>query len=213
MKKTPLDIKLERLQKAAEALSKPYVSEAQRRWAHTDAGKKALGGKDAVHHWDEETKGKKLPEKVKKDDMPPPPPPSSAGMSAGDLGDVATAGGTTTIGAQIGNPFGKSKEPFKEPKVGELFKSKPTHSHVGTCLDIGRKGTHLNRICSASDWDRMTTEESKPISHGEFITATNDKKIASKAIRFGKHPEHGFVWAEVNHPDKKGTIHHYYFKE
>jgi len=49
-----------------EFLSKPYSSEAQRRWAHTDAGKKALGGEAAVHEWDEATKGKHLPEKLEK---------------------------------------------------------------------------------------------------------------------------------------------------
>jgi len=47
-------------------LMKPYVSEAQRRWAHTPTGEKALGGKAGVHEWDEATKGKKLPEKVAK---------------------------------------------------------------------------------------------------------------------------------------------------
>jgi len=50
----------------AEPLMKPYKSDAQRKWAHTEAGTKALGGKAAVHHWDEETKGKKLPEHVAK---------------------------------------------------------------------------------------------------------------------------------------------------
>lgn len=51
-----------------ESLKKPYVSEAQRRWAHTPAGMKALGGKKAVEHWDKESKGKKLPERVSKSD-------------------------------------------------------------------------------------------------------------------------------------------------
>jgi hypothetical protein len=49
-----------------EPLKKPYVSEAQRRWAHTESGKEALGGEAGVHEWDKATKGKKLPEKVKK---------------------------------------------------------------------------------------------------------------------------------------------------
>jgi len=44
----------------------PYSSKAQMRWAHTAAGKKALGGEAGVHEWDEATKGKKLPEKVEK---------------------------------------------------------------------------------------------------------------------------------------------------
>lgn len=39
----------------------PYVSAAQERWAHTAAGKKALGSED-VHGKDEATKGTKLPE-------------------------------------------------------------------------------------------------------------------------------------------------------
>jgi hypothetical protein len=43
-----------------------YKSAAQRRWAHTQAGLKALGGKSAVHEWDEASKGKKLPEHAKK---------------------------------------------------------------------------------------------------------------------------------------------------
>jgi anti-sigma28 factor (negative regulator of flagellin synthesis) len=49
--------------KKLEVLQKPYVSEAQRRWAHTDSGMEALGGKAGVHEWDEATKGKKLPER------------------------------------------------------------------------------------------------------------------------------------------------------
>ncbi len=48
------------------SLSKVYASDAQRRWAHTPAGKKALGGEKAVAHWDKASKGKKLPEKVSK---------------------------------------------------------------------------------------------------------------------------------------------------
>jgi len=43
----------------------PFKSKAQERWAHTNAGTKALGGKKAVQEWDKESKGKKLPEKVK----------------------------------------------------------------------------------------------------------------------------------------------------
>jgi hypothetical protein len=49
-----------------EELKKPYKSDAQRKWAHTPKGKKALGGKKAVEHWDKASKGKKLPEKIEK---------------------------------------------------------------------------------------------------------------------------------------------------
>lgn len=44
----------------------PYKSERQRKWAHTKAGTRALGGKKAVEEWDNATKGKKLPKRVKK---------------------------------------------------------------------------------------------------------------------------------------------------
>ena len=54
------------LGKGEKPLLKPYSSDAQRRWAHTEKGTKALGGKAHVHEWDEATKGKKLPEHVAK---------------------------------------------------------------------------------------------------------------------------------------------------
>ena len=43
----------------------PYLSDSQRRWAHTDAGTKALGGASKVAEWDEASARKKLPEHVK----------------------------------------------------------------------------------------------------------------------------------------------------
>lgn len=39
----------------------PYVSDAQRRWAHTSEGTKALGGPAKVAEWDRASKGKDLP--------------------------------------------------------------------------------------------------------------------------------------------------------
>jgi hypothetical protein len=38
----------------------PYVSDSQRRWAHTPAGTKALGGAGKVAEWDAASKGKTL---------------------------------------------------------------------------------------------------------------------------------------------------------
>lgn len=52
--------------KKEETLFKPYHSEQQRKWAHTEAGKKALGGESKVAEWDKESKGKHLPQKVEK---------------------------------------------------------------------------------------------------------------------------------------------------
>lgn len=44
----------------------PFKSEAQRRWAHTKEGTKALGGKKAVAEWDKATGDRKLPKYAKK---------------------------------------------------------------------------------------------------------------------------------------------------
>lgn len=44
----------------------PYVSDQQRKWAHTKSGTKALGGKAKVAEWDAASKGKKLPKRVKR---------------------------------------------------------------------------------------------------------------------------------------------------
>ena len=44
----------------------PYQSNQQRKWAHTSAGMKALGGASKVAEWDAASKGMKLPKKVTK---------------------------------------------------------------------------------------------------------------------------------------------------
>ena len=49
-----------------------FKSEAQRAWAHTPEGMKALGGPDKVREWDEASKGKKLPDHVRKTKPKPP---------------------------------------------------------------------------------------------------------------------------------------------
>lgn len=42
----------------------PWKSDAQRRWGHSPAGLKALGGKKKVAEWDRASKGEDVPEKV-----------------------------------------------------------------------------------------------------------------------------------------------------
>lgn len=44
----------------------PFKSEAQRKWAMTKEGTKALGGKQAVQEWIRATGNKKLPPVVPK---------------------------------------------------------------------------------------------------------------------------------------------------
>jgi hypothetical protein len=48
----------------------PYASKKQQAWAHTESGKKALGGEEKVQEWDKATKQeggfKRLREKIGK---------------------------------------------------------------------------------------------------------------------------------------------------
>lgn len=44
----------------------PFVSDAQRRWGHSEAGMRALGGPAKVAEWDAATRGKVLPEHAQK---------------------------------------------------------------------------------------------------------------------------------------------------
>jgi hypothetical protein len=44
----------------------PFKSLKQERWGNSPAGLAALGGKKKVAEWNEASKGKKLPETVKK---------------------------------------------------------------------------------------------------------------------------------------------------
>lgn len=44
----------------------PYSSDAQRKWAHTKEGMKALGGEAKVSEWDAASKGMSLPEHAPK---------------------------------------------------------------------------------------------------------------------------------------------------
>ena len=49
-----------------EVIKIPFKSEAQRRWAMTKEGTKALGGKQAVAEWEKATGNKKLPKYASK---------------------------------------------------------------------------------------------------------------------------------------------------
>lgn len=63
----------------------PYLSAAQRGWAHTAAGTKALGGPAKVAEWDASSKGKKLPKHVGSAKVKKPALPKSAGHIFGSL--------------------------------------------------------------------------------------------------------------------------------
>lgn len=83
----------------AEVLKKPYRSEAQRRWAHTEAGKASIDTKE----WDKESKGKKLPDRVKK-----------ALQKAGLMPKMPS---TPKAGSNVGGTSGTTKGGIHSPKT------------------------------------------------------------------------------------------------
>lgn len=87
-----------------------------------------------------------------------------------------------------------------------------SHVKIGTCIDIGIEGSPLTKIGDATDWDRLTGECNK-IDRDQFFKYTKQSDLSNKAINFGHHPKHDFLWAETRHPDKIGTIHHYFFRK
>jgi len=102
----------------------PYRSDAQRRWAHTAEGKKALGGKAAVHEWDEATKGKKLPEKVGKTEdlekavkMPSTSVPSVKPPNPSNAGQLSVK---SPKAKKMADPFGKPSLFFKAESIQKL---------------------------------------------------------------------------------------------
>lgn len=114
----------------------PWKSDQQRKWGHSEAGKKALGGEAAVHEWDEATKGKKLPKRVEKSEKDPTrwekakkAVERSKGKKEADFGDREFK-----LTSYVYHKMGKSQEDIQ--KAEELRKAliappKPTTSLAG----------------------------------------------------------------------------------
>ena len=81
----------------------PYVSGAQRGWAHTSAGTKALGGPQKVAEWDQASKGQHVPYHV------------SAGHTQGDPIVNKRYLGKTTKYAAGGPVLGRTENWLKTP--------------------------------------------------------------------------------------------------
>jgi hypothetical protein len=117
----------------------PWSSDQQRKWGHTTAGKKALGGEAAVHEWDEATKGKKLPEKVAKSS-------GSFGLSEKNVGiskpSIPSATTKMPNPAKTGIPSVRTPKAKKMPgafsKPSVFFKSEtaPKHPSVRKLWDF-----------------------------------------------------------------------------
>ena len=137
----------------APPLTKPYSSEAQRRWAHTAAGKKALGGEQlAFNEWDEATKGKKLPEKVGK----------SESLEKGALKNMLTAG------AMAGALASPQHTEAKAPSHGTL------HPHVSASPNAGYSRDKMLNAISIVESSGGKNVKHKPTSVGTAFGASRN---------------------------------------
>lgn len=173
-------------------LMKPYVSEAQRRWAHTPSGKKALGGNAGVHEWDEATKGKKLPEKVGKNEEPLEKGNlKNAGIALGMAGALAGAPNTTAAPAASVNRAPASIQQPQAPKY-DHHKMLQTISQVessggkNTNHGIGGGPIHGNERAFGK-YGLMPETIREVIKGNKDLKARHSKALALKGDVFNKY--------------------------
>jgi len=114
----------------------PYHSEAQRRWAHTLTGKRALGGNAAVHEWDKASKGKSLPEKVKE-----------AAAATGSAAALSTYGGMKAVKPPQGTQLGTAPK-FPSPKPLDPLHTSvvPDHRSMSSADSVGSVNNKLQPV-------------------------------------------------------------------
>jgi hypothetical protein len=160
----------------APPLTKPYSSEAQRRWAHTAAGKKALGGEAGVHEWDEATKGKKLPEKVGK----------SESLEKGAVKNALTAG--MMAGALASAAPSEAKAPAHgglhptvsaSPNTG--YSREKMLNAISQVESSGGKNVHHKPTSMGTAWGRFA--EMPDVIHDTIRLNPDLKRKHGKALR------------------------------
>lgn len=189
--------------KKDEILEKPYVSEAQRRWAHTFRGKKALGGAKAVHEWDEATKGKKLPEHVKKaagEELPGGAAIPVAPSQPLDTSRPVQAGHSPQAAAAktIASPSNMKPKDYFRKQLGQPTKVMKSElltecEHCSTAQFKIEKNTATFTPCSCFQVLNKTT---KP-----FVTATCDDHTAE--LKFDRKADQEQVKAFLTSLKKK----------
>jgi hypothetical protein len=164
-------------------LTKPYSSEAQRRWAHTEAGKKALGGNAGVHEWDEATKGKKLPEKVGKTEQLEKGAVKNAltGVAMG----AALAAPHTTDAKHITQP---SRTPASIQKPKDNYSSDKVLNAISQVESSGGKNTKHKPTSMGTAYGKFAL---MPSVIQDTIRLNPDLKQHKKALKLqGEHLNH-----------------------
>jgi hypothetical protein len=160
----------------APPLTKPYSSEAQRRWAHTSAGKKALGGEAGVHEWDEATKGKKLPEKVGKAET----------LEKGAVKNALTAGMMATALASPQHTEAKTPSPGSlHPQVSASpntgYSREKMLNAISQVESSGGKNTHHKPTSMGTAYGRFA--EMPDVIHDTIRLNPDLKRKHGKALR------------------------------
>jgi hypothetical protein len=176
--------------KKSEPLMKPYTSEAQRRWAHTPAGIKALGGKEAVRHWDKESKGKDLPEKIDK---------SNYGPKKLDLY------------SQADNARRKMSRAGEEIAVGPnaaVRLAGPTKNKQAEMqARIDRQKSKKNPVKIYSKEERKKLAEKKGLLAASELAKKDSPSISNPAPQVNINPAHGKYIADAYHNMKHDPEH------
>jgi len=124
----------------------PWRSDQQRKWGHTAAGKKALGGEAAVKEWDTATKGKKLPHKVSKGEL--------AKQTSGSFGLSEKAPKSTS--ARMPNPAKTGIPSVRTPKAKKMPSAFDKPSVFFKSEDIKPKHPSVQKL-----WDFMQRRQSR----------------------------------------------------
>ena len=138
----------EKLDKA-EALLKPWSSQAQAAWGHSAEGKEALGGEAAVKEWDRSTKGKHLPKHVVKNED----------LEKGALKNILTAG------AMAGALASPQHTEAKVPSHGAL------HLQVSASPNTGYSRDKMLNAISQVESSGGKNMKHKPTSQGTAFGA------------------------------------------
>lgn len=199
------DLSKEDVQSSMEAvcepktdLMKPYASDAQRKWAHTKTGTKALGGKKEVKEWDKKSKGKKLPEKIAKAKVDEKLDPHNRKQARADRKMQSTSPGYTDKDAQnrsaIRAKMGKSTEfQGKNKRPGTFFpgsmeKSKNIVTPAKEMVSEHKKLVNVLRSPSHKDDKKEAKKQAKELK--EYKKVLN-KSEAAQILEFvqKKYPD------------------------
>lgn len=182
----------------------PYVSDAQRRWAHTAAGEKALGGPAKVAEWDRSSKGLSLPAHAakialggakKKDD--PPPKDERQPILLIEHGETALDKLGRVHGGLDTPLSAKGRE--EAQRLGEQLKRMARRPDVLYTSDRKRAHETAKIAGGIAGIPVKVKAELRPLDVGDF-SGKDEKQVAERLKLYFAKP-----WAEIPGGDRVAT--------